>query len=118
MTKNDSNSFQEMRNATVKLTEGSDGIRRQTKYQYSETNVMHFLFSLLRINPLNAELNPICHLLALLGAHHILHVSRIRVKGLYMFRALLAHPQKVLPKRHLVYCVRVMSVGGTRGAAN
>jgi hypothetical protein len=33
------------------------------------------------INPLNAELNPICHLLALLGAHHILHVSRIRVKS-------------------------------------
>jgi hypothetical protein len=32
------------------------------------------------INPLNAELNPVCHLLALLGAHHILHVSRIRVK--------------------------------------
>jgi hypothetical protein len=31
------------------------------------------------INPLNAELNPICHLLALLGAHHILHVSRKRV---------------------------------------
>ena len=31
-------------------------------------------------NPLNAELNPICHLLALL-VHHILHVSRIRVKG-------------------------------------
>jgi len=33
------------------------------------------------INPLNAELNPICHLLALLRAHPILHVSRIRVKG-------------------------------------
>jgi hypothetical protein len=31
-------------------------------------------------NPLNAELNPICPLLALFGAHHILHVSRIRVK--------------------------------------
>jgi len=31
------------------------------------------------LNPLNAELNPICHLLALLGAHHILHVCRIRV---------------------------------------
>jgi hypothetical protein len=31
------------------------------------------------INPLNAKLNPICHLLALLEAHHILHVSRIRV---------------------------------------
>jgi hypothetical protein len=30
------------------------------------------------INPLNAELNPICHLTALVGAHHILHVSTIR----------------------------------------
>ena len=34
------------------------------------------------LNPLNAELNPICHLLALLGVHHFLHVSRIRVKSL------------------------------------
>ena len=34
------------------------------------------------INPLNAELNPICCLLALLGAHHFLHVNRIRVKSL------------------------------------
>ena len=33
------------------------------------------------INPLNDQLNPTCHLLALLEAHHILHVSRIRVKG-------------------------------------
>jgi len=33
-------------------------------------------------NPLNAELNPICYLLALLEAHHILHVSRIRVNKL------------------------------------
>jgi hypothetical protein len=48
--------------------------------QYSENNVIHFLFNLLRI------------------------------KGLYMFRALLAHPQEVLHKRHLVYCVRVISV--------
>jgi len=32
-------------------------------------------------NPLNAELNPICYLLALLP-HHFLHVSRIRVKML------------------------------------
>jgi hypothetical protein len=53
-------------------------------YQYSETNGIHFLFNLLRI------------------------------KSLYMFRALLAHPQEALNKRHLVYCVRVMSVGGTR----
>ena len=32
-------------------------------------------------NGLNAELNSICHLLALLGAHHILHVSRKRIKN-------------------------------------
>ena len=31
------------------------------------------------INTLNAELNSICHLLALLGAQHILHISRLRV---------------------------------------
>jgi hypothetical protein len=37
------------------------------------------------VNPLNAKLNPICHLLALLGAHRILHVSRIRVKHLFGF---------------------------------
>jgi hypothetical protein len=46
--------------------------------QYSATNVMHFVFSLLRI------------------------------KGLYMFRALLAHPPEALDKRHLAYCVRVI----------
>jgi hypothetical protein len=32
------------------------------------------------INTLNAKLNPICHLLALLKAHHILHVSGLRRK--------------------------------------
>ena len=32
---------------------------------------------------LNAKLNPICHLLALLGAHHILHVSRLRANTTY-----------------------------------
>jgi hypothetical protein len=54
------------------------------QHRYSETNMMHILFDLLRI------------------------------KGLYMFRALLAHPQEAFHKRHLVYCVRVMSVGCTR----
>ena len=33
------------------------------------------------INPLNAGLNPIRHLQAFVGAHHILHVSRVRVKS-------------------------------------
>jgi len=37
-------------------------------------------------NPLNPELNPICYLLALLGAHHFLHISRIRVKSLTLRR--------------------------------
>ena len=41
------------------------------------------IISLLHVsvfNPLNTELNPNCHLLALLGDNHILHVSRVRVK--------------------------------------
>ena len=43
------------------------------------TNRKH-TFALTVINPLNAKLNSISQLLALLGAHHILHVSRMRVK--------------------------------------
>ena len=38
------------------------------------------------INPLKPELNPICYLLALLGAHHFLQFSRIRVKLLTLRR--------------------------------
>jgi hypothetical protein len=38
-----------------------------------------FQFLKIYLNPLNAELNPICHFLALLGAHLIFHVSGIRV---------------------------------------
>ena len=38
------------------------------------SSVSHSFF-----NPLNTELNPICQLLALFGAHPFLHVSRIRV---------------------------------------
>jgi len=39
------------------------------------------------INPINPELNPICHFLALLGAHHILHVGRIKINesSLYVY---------------------------------
>ena len=49
--------------------------------------LLHYLnngqiFEKNNVNPLNAELNPICCLLALLGTHHLLHVSRIRVKTL------------------------------------
>jgi len=52
-------------------------------------------------NPLNAELNPICHLLALLGAHHILHVSEGLKRGVVTIWSVLysnssaPHPPKV-----------------------
>ena len=39
--------------------------------------------SRIRFNPLNTELNPMCQLLVLLGAHHIFHVSVLRVKTKY-----------------------------------
>ena len=62
--------------------------KEQTLYYgcriYTRTGVVA---SHLFINPLNPELNPICYLLALLGAHHFLHVSRIRV-NLLTFRLL------------------------------
>jgi hypothetical protein len=53
---------------------------RESFYQHKETNVMHFMFSLLRI------------------------------RGLYMFRGLLAHRQEALHNRHLVYCVVCVSL--------
>ena len=46
--------------------------------------LVHLRTTMSDINPLNAELTPICYLLALLGAHHFLHVSRIRVKSLIL----------------------------------
>ena len=42
-------------------------------------------------NPLNAKLNSICHLLALLGVHHILHISRIRVKPIFYIKINILH---------------------------
>jgi len=48
--------------------------RKPNRFQFSGEEILE------HIKPLNAELNPICHLLALLGSHHILHVSRVRVK--------------------------------------
>ena len=52
----------------LKRNEASGGLFDPTALEY--------------VNPLNPALNPICHLLALLGVHHFLHVSRIRVKSL------------------------------------
>jgi hypothetical protein len=44
--------------------------------------------------------------------------SLLRIKGLCMFRALIAHPQDALHKRHLVHYVRMMSVGCGTVAVN
>jgi hypothetical protein len=62
----------------------NDEVKGQSHALENKTNVMHFIFNLLGIN------------------------------GLYMFQGLLVHPQEALYKRHLVYCVRVLSVGCTR----
>ena len=53
---------------------------RGTGSFYLRVELSPFLQNNSDINPLNTELKPICHLVALLGAHHILHVRRIRVK--------------------------------------
>jgi hypothetical protein len=45
-----------------------------------ESKALNWNDTLVRINPLNAELNPICHLLILLGARPILHIRRLRIK--------------------------------------
>jgi len=52
--------------------------------------IIYSRYYFLIINPLKPELNPICYLLALLGTHHFLHVSRIRVK-LLTFRRLMSY---------------------------
>ena len=55
------------------------------------------VIAVLMINPLNAELNPILHLLALVGARHIVHVSRIGVKS---------HPPFASIDKSSPYCPR------------
>ena len=52
-----------------------------TKLQRTELDITYS-----KLNPLTPELNPICYFLALLGPHHFLHVSRIRVKSLTLRR--------------------------------
>jgi hypothetical protein len=55
--------------------------RVRTLNLYILINVISILlmYRCRQINLINAELNPICHFLALLGAHHILYISRIGV---------------------------------------
>ena len=66
-------------------------IIKSSKLPFLRSPQEHLLpCNLAHFNPLNPELNPICYLLALLGAHHFLHVSRIRVK-LLTFRLLISY---------------------------
>jgi len=73
--------------ATAELRSGAPRI--SSSYLMSLSVNWHW-DTVLTFNPLNSELNPICYLLALLGAHHFLHVSRIRVK-LLTFRRLMLY---------------------------
>ena len=52
---------------------------RKMSFIYDKPSHFSTIDMIYGINPLNTALNPICHLLALLEAHHIVHVSRIRV---------------------------------------
>jgi len=58
------------------------GTKRSKEGRKEEEKVKEQRICGVVLNPLNAELNPIFYLLALLRAHHFLHVSRIRVKSL------------------------------------
>ena len=64
----------------VCLTPGkaSEPVRQRGKVK----NFLRHLGGKGKFNSLNAELIPICHLLALLGDHHIFHVSGLRVKDI------------------------------------
>ena len=80
---------------TLLLKMGSYVLGRSHRYQHGDKRkkkkfkplTIHVTFN---FNLLNTELNPICYLLALLRAHHFLHVSRIRVKSL-TFRLLMSY---------------------------
>ena len=58
-------------------------LSRCPSYNVTSRTVQNFnnFESVLKINPLKDKFNPICNLLALLGAHHIFHVSGLRVNG-------------------------------------
>jgi hypothetical protein len=94
-----------------------------TVYQYSETNVMHLMFCWPCITVYQHSETNVMHLMfcwpciivSQYSETNVMHFlfSLLRIKGCYMFRALLAHPQEALKKQHFVYCVRVMSIGCT-----
>jgi len=59
-------------------------------------------------NPLNAKLNLICHLLALLGAQHIFHVSGLRVNGYYFVNCAMSLAEFILGVKQHNVMVRIL----------
>ena len=65
-------------------------LEQVSQFTYLGCSISYQFSNEVEFNPLKPELNPICYLLVLLGAHHFLHVSRIRVK-LLTFRRLMSY---------------------------
>jgi hypothetical protein len=74
----------------------------------------------IEFNPLNDQLNHICHFLTLLGAHHILHVSRIRFKyqqlklgpiGCPKMSERIYHSTVVISRKMWVHCTAIKHRG-------
>jgi hypothetical protein len=61
------------------LHTGICSVNRKVTDHFEDLGVDGRVIIKIYLNPLSAKLNPICHLLALLRAHHIFHVSRTRV---------------------------------------
>jgi hypothetical protein len=61
-----------------------------------------------KINTLNAELNPICLLLTLFGAHFISHVSRSRLSRFAVYSAVNVDKVRYC-NRYIIYIKTVFS---------
>ena len=59
-------------------------------------------------NPLNVQLNPNSHLLALLRAHHILHVSRIRFNTVLNVKKCVCWYSSIIQVSHSLYWVEMV----------
>ena len=83
--------------------------------------IRNSFYNLKYFNPLNAELNPICHLLALLGGATIVVVSKLRVKVpkkcLYFINNTLSRFIYCLRFFHIIF-VNTSKVLGTHVAMN
>ena len=86
-----------------------------TSSQTARRRIAILVVLICSLSPSNVQLNPICHLLALLGAHYILHVSRIRVKGhfnpLNGELNLICHLLALLGAHHILHVSRIRVKG-------